>query len=86
MKPIAYDYTKQRWVTDPRRAMELRIQQLSQALELLTGPRAKDYARFTGLPEARIPSQVAVLQAIVRELKRDLAGMVSHENFNHSCR
>ena len=41
----AYDYEKQQWI-DGDAATDLLRQQLTETLELLTGPRGAEYARF----------------------------------------
>ena len=43
----AYDYKKQRWVEGPD-AASLRVKQLTQDLQLLTGPKGQDFLNFTG--------------------------------------
>ena len=43
---LAYDYEAQRWVEGPA-AVRLRLAQLQEELDLLTGPRGLEYFRFT---------------------------------------
>ena len=47
-KIVAYDYENQCWITDDDAATALRRRQLTEELELLTGPRGVEYAQFLG--------------------------------------
>jgi hypothetical protein len=64
----AFDYDKQVWVQgEPART--LRIRQLTDEIQLLTGPRAAEYVRFMRLTIT--PDEAAAT------LKRELDGLLA---------
>lgn len=64
-KPIAYDYEAQRWVSGPD-AVPLLRKQLGEQLALLTGPKARDFAKFTGIVD---------IAAAIRDLRLELSNL-----------
>jgi len=46
----AYDYDKQTWITGPA-AVTLRIKQVQDDLDILTGPKGDEYCRFVNIPD-----------------------------------
>lgn len=64
----AYDYDSQQWKTGSK-AAALHLAQSKETLDLLTGPRGAEYARFIGLdPSAaknmisRLTQQIAIAE------------------------
>jgi hypothetical protein len=66
MNAPAYDYTAQRWVDGPA-ADRLRLAQLRQEAELLSGPAAASYAAFINLPD--LPAALAEVLAEIATLE-----------------
>lgn len=67
---IAYNYTTQAW----ERGAEASHTALAQALDeldLLSGPRAMDYARMVGIRD--IPRAIATLRASIGHLRTECA-------------
>jgi hypothetical protein len=62
----AYDYDEQRWLQGES-ARQLRLRQLREELELLSGPRGADYAAFLNVHRL---GAVVGAQRMILELER----------------
>ena len=66
----AYDYVAQKWISGPEAEVELRRQH-QESLDCLSGPDGPQYARYTGLTEARRLELIALFTA---ELAKCICG------------
>jgi len=69
----AYDYKKQQW-TEGREGAELRLTQLHQELNILTGPHCDGYLRMLGLHAGHAKSAIEACQRGITACERELDG------------
>lgn len=67
METTAFNYATQRWESGAA-ASTTRCEQLEKEIAILTGPLAKQFAYFIGLPESKIAVTVDQMRAEVATL------------------